>query len=85
MEGLPWAVGRVAASLVTNHHSRGLARLVQPRLIVGKPSCGFSTPESPFGPPWWLGGREPACQRRRCGFDPWVGKIPGEGHGNPLQ
>ena len=21
----------------------------------------------------------------RCQFDPWVGKIPGEGHGNPLQ
>ena len=23
------------------------------------------------------------CERR--GFDPWVGKIPGGGHGNPLQ
>ena len=22
---------------------------------------------------------------RRPGFDPWVGKIPGEGNGNPLQ
>jgi len=22
---------------------------------------------------------------RRCGFDPWVGKIPGGGHENPLQ
>ena len=21
-------------------------------------------------------GKEPACQSRRCGFDPWVGKIP---------
>ena len=21
----------------------------------------------------------------RCGFDPWVRKIPGEGNGNPLQ
>ena len=21
----------------------------------------------------------------RCGFDPWVGTIPGGGHGNPLQ
>ena len=31
--------------------------------------------------PWWLSGKEPACQcqcRRckRCGFDPWVRKIP---------
>ena len=33
-------------------------------------------------------GKEPACQCRRCkrvGLDPQVRKIPGEGHGNPLQ
>ena len=24
----------------------------------------------------FLGGKEPACQGRRCGFGPWVGKIP---------
>ena len=23
-----------------------------------------------------LSGKEPACQSRRCGFNPWVGKIP---------
>ena len=31
------------------------------------------------GHPWWLGGEESACQcrrPRRCGFDPWVQKIP---------
>ena len=31
---------------------------------------------------------EPACQcrrHRRGGFDPWVGKIPGAEHSNPLQ
>ena len=28
------------------------------------------------GLPWWLGGRESACQYRRCGIDPWVGKSP---------
>ena len=30
----------------------------------------------------------PACRCRKCkrsGFDPWVGKSPGRGHGNPLQ
>ena len=40
------------------------------------------------GIPWWYNGKESACQyRRRRGFwfDPWVGKIPGEGNGNPLQ
>ena len=33
-------------------------------------------------------GQEWACQSRRQKrrrFDPWVRKIPGEGHGNPLQ
>ena len=32
--------------------------------------------------------KEPVCQKRRPKrhkFDPWVGKIPGGGHGNPLQ
>ena len=36
----------------------------------------------------WLSGKEPTCQSRRCkrpGFDLWVGKIPEEGNGNPLQ
>ena len=28
-----------------------------------------------FGLPWWLSGKEYACQCRRCKFDPWVGKI----------
>ena len=26
--------------------------------------------------PWWLSGKEFVCQCRKCGFDPWVGKIP---------
>ena len=26
--------------------------------------------------PWWLSGKEPACQCRRHGFDPWFQKIP---------
>ena len=41
-----------------------------------------------LGLPWWLSGKEFACQCRRCtslGFDPWVWKITGEGNGNPLQ
>ena len=24
----------------------------------------------------WVSGKEPACQCRRQGFSPWVGKIP---------
>ena len=40
---------------------------------------------------WCLLSKESACkagdhlQYRRCGFDLWVGKIPGEGNGSPLQ
>ena len=34
--------------------------------------------------PWWLSGKESACQCRRPGFDPWVGRFPGGGNGNPL-
>ena len=26
--------------------------------------------------PWWLSGKESACQCRRCKFNHWVGKIP---------
>ena len=29
-----------------------------------------------LGLPWWLCGREPACQCGRHGFDPFAGKIP---------
>jgi len=28
------------------------------------------------GLPWWLSGKESACQHRRLRFDPWSGKIP---------
>ena len=40
------------------------------------------------GFPGEASGKEPACQCRkhkRYGFDPWVGRSPGEGHGNSLQ
>ena len=29
-----------------------------------------------MGLPWWLSGKEYVCQCKRCGFDPWVRKIP---------
>ena len=28
-----------------------------------------------IGLPWWLSGKEWACQYRQCGFNPWVAKI----------
>ena len=33
----------------------------------------------------WLSGNESACQFRRQGFNPWVGRSPGRGHCNPFQ
>ena len=41
-----------------------------------------------LGFPGGTSGKEPACQCRRhkrCRFDPWIGKIPGGGHGYLLQ
>ena len=38
-----------------------------------------------YGAPWWLGGKEPVCQCRRCRFDPGLARSPGEGNGNTLQ
>ena len=37
------------------------------------------------GLPKWLSGKESTCEYRRCWFDPWVGKIPGDENGNPIQ
>ena len=36
----------------------------------------FSVPYTILSLPRWRSGKESACQCRRCGFDPWVGKIP---------
>ena len=34
------------------------------------------SPSVNSGIPRWCSGKESACQYRRCGFHPWVGKIP---------
>ena len=36
----------------------------------------FQQPKEWSRLPRYLSGKESACQCRRCGFDPWVGKIP---------
>ena len=38
-----------------------------------------------LGFPGGASGREPACQCKKCRFNPWAGKIPEGRHGNPLQ
>ena len=34
--------------------------------------------------PWWLSGKESACQCRRCGFHLWVRKIPWRRNWQPM-
>ena len=44
--------------------------------------------DSKVGFPGGSRGKEHSCQCRRhkrCGFNPWIRKIPGGGHSNPLQ
>ena len=48
-------------------------------------SNSFETPWTVAGLPRQLSSKRICVQRRRCRFDPWVRKIPGGGHGNPLQ
>ena len=38
--------------------------------------CEFRFTSSGVGLPRWLSDKNSACQCRRCGFSPWVGKIP---------
>ena len=35
--------------------------------------------------PWWLSSKESACQCRRCGLHPWVGKSPWRKKWQPTQ
>ena len=35
--------------------------------------------------PWWLSGKESACNAGDLGSIPGLGQSPGEGNGNPLQ
>ena len=40
------------------------------RLGPTKPDTAIAFKNSRKGVPWWVGGKESACQCRRCGFDP---------------
>ena len=86
---LPWAFSpdhppppqlgssRLCISVLVNHmrlQDRKGSFVICCYLFIGKqtPQDGSSS-------------KEPTCQCRRRGFSLWVGKIPVEGHGNPLQ
>jgi len=40
---------------------------------------------SNFGLPWWLRGKETACNAGDAGSIPGLERFPGGGHGNTLQ
>ena len=44
-------------------------------IIRNLENLGFSPSYTTKWLPWWLISKESACQCRRQGFDPWVGKI----------
>ena len=44
-----------------------------------------STTVTIFSNPWWLSGKESACNAGDWGLIPGLGRSPGEGSGNPLQ
>ena len=45
----------------------------------------FWRKSSRMGIPWWLRGKESACNTGDPGSIPGLGRSPGEVHGNPLQ
>ena len=64
---LKWYSGRVSVYVLYMH------------FWVIPEKCNFCELMYSWGIPRWHSGRESTCQCRRCkrcGFDPWVGKIP---------
>ena len=49
----------------------------------GQVNDGF--PKTEFGLPWWLSGKESACQAGDVGSVPGLGRSSREGNGNSLQ
>ena len=73
-------------SLASLHRKRHVG--AQPGLALSFPVPLALPPPSSTCFPGGASGEEPSCQCRRhkrCGFYPWVEKLPGVGNGNPLQ
>ena len=61
-------------------NNRGATRLCQ-QIIEGY----IAVHHHLAGLPWWLSGKEPACQSGDVGLIPASGRSSGGGHGIPLQ
>ena len=75
----------ILVSYLTNEWQESPGRLRERRmfnanllpLLGSQPKDFFFQPLGELGGfPGGANGKEPACQCRRCGFDPWAGKIP---------
>ena len=69
---------------------KGACRAACRATVLGSQRVGHywetkHTRSTNVGLPWWLSGKEHACQHRRHGFDPGLGRSPGVGNGNPPQ
>ena len=54
-------------------------------LFVQLDICQLYFNKAVLGLPWWLQGKESACQRKDVGSIPGSGRSPGGGKSNPLQ
>ena len=63
----------------------GLYVARQAPLSMGFSRQGVGKTRQDNGLPWWLSGKESACNSGDTGSIPRSGRSPGEGHGNPLQ
>ena len=58
-------------------HLGALLNLLNQKLWGQDPIiCVLTSPQVMKELPWWLSGKEFAWQCRKCGFNPWVRKIP---------
>ena len=65
----PWTSSISKLQSLLEIHSLGFSLDLNQNLHLNRISRWYRLP-------WWLRSKEPACQCRRHGFDPWVRKIP---------
>ena len=70
-----------ARPLVHRVIDEGRKKEADPALL----SAGLKLPSVVWSGLPWGSGKESTYLCSRCGFDPWVRKIPRRGNGNPLQ
>ena len=67
-------------NLQVNHLPQSLVWVLLPKRGTPRPPnphpSHLESTQSPLRLPWWLSGKESACQCRKHRFNPWIGKIP---------